>query len=72
MTNWNIEYYRQRADEELAAAERADNLVIAQIHREMAQRYRDMLNSKADLVNMDASMAEAGSGAIDEQGAFRG
>jgi hypothetical protein len=35
---WVLDYYRQRADEEQAAAERAVDPAIAQIHRDMAQR----------------------------------
>lgn len=38
MTTQNLDYYRQRADEEQAAAERAVDPAIAQIHRDMAQR----------------------------------
>ena len=69
ITILNMEYYGQRADEELAAAERAVDPSVPQIHREMAQRYLDMLSSHAGPVNMDSIMAEALGGAIDEQGA---
>ena len=42
MTSQSPNYYRQRADEELAMADRAGDPGIAQIHREMARRYRDL------------------------------
>ena len=57
MTTQNLDYYRQRADEEQAAAERAVDPAIAQIHRDMAQRYRDMLSG-------DAGAAESMGGAF--------
>jgi hypothetical protein len=44
MTDQNRNYYRQRADEELAAAERASDPVVSNIHQEMARRYRDRLD----------------------------
>ena len=47
MTAQNFDYYRQRADEEAVAAERAVDPSIAQIHCDMAQRYRDLLNGDA-------------------------
>lgn len=34
-------YYRRRAEEELAAAEQADGAGTADIHREMAKLYRE-------------------------------
>ena len=43
MTTQSVNYYRQRIDEELVAAQAADNEVISLIHRDMAQRYRDLL-----------------------------
>ena len=43
MTMQNLDYYRHRADEELAAAESAGDPAIALIHREMARRYRDLV-----------------------------
>ena len=36
-------YFRQRAEEELAAARRAGDPAISHIHREMARRYRDLI-----------------------------
>lgn len=57
MTTHNLDYYRQRADEELAAAERAVDPAIAQIHHDMAQRYRDLLGR-------DAGVAEPMGGAF--------
>lgn len=44
MTN-NDQYYRQRIDGELAAADSASDMAIARIHTEMAQLYRDMLRT---------------------------
>ena len=35
----NSDYYRRRAAEELAAAERAPNAAIAAVHKTMAARY---------------------------------
>jgi hypothetical protein len=49
MTTQNLNYYRHRADEELAAAERAVEPSIAQIHCEMAQRYRALANDGVSL-----------------------
>lgn len=37
-------YYRQRLGEEMAAAERATDPTISQIHLEMARLYRDMID----------------------------
>ena len=42
MSGNNIEYFRLRADQELAAAEGAANEAIAAIHRQLAQRYLDL------------------------------
>jgi len=42
MSGNNIEYFRLRADQELAAAEDAANEAIAAIHRQLAQRYLDL------------------------------
>jgi hypothetical protein len=53
----DITYYRQRADEEQAAAQQAGDPAIAQIHYDMARRYRDMLCE-------DASAADPMGGAI--------
>jgi len=68
MTTVDLNYYRERADEELAAADRAVDSAIAQIHRDMAQRYRDMLNGEADRMYGDARVAQPMGGAIAEQG----
>ncbi|MFL6739888.1 MAG: hypothetical protein ACJ8FC_10610 [Sphingomicrobium sp.] len=45
MTDGNA-YYRQRADEELAAAESAGDPAISQIHLELARRYLDLSGEK--------------------------
>lgn len=66
MTTLNLDYYRQRADEEMAAAERADDPGISQIHRELAQRYRDLLNEEAGRTS--GAMAPAPGGVFDEPG----
>ena len=68
MTNENLDYYRRRAEEELAAAERASDTAIAQIHNEMARRYRAQLGGGEVPMNenlgraqpMGAAFAEAG------------
>ena len=44
MTDRNLNYYMRRAEEELAAADRAGDPAISNIHREMARLYRDMLD----------------------------
>ena len=49
MTTQDLNYYRQRAGEELAAAKQAHDSSIAQIHREMAQRYRALAKDDAGL-----------------------
>ena len=36
-------YYRQRIEEELAAADSATDVAISRIHSDMAQLYRDLL-----------------------------
>ena len=59
MTTQDLNYYRQRADEELAAAQQADDSSIAQIHCEMAQRYRALAND-------DASLAQPARGQVAE------
>lgn len=38
-------YYRQRIDEELAAADAADDAAISRIHHDMAERYRGLLGA---------------------------
>ena len=58
MTTQNLDYYRMRADEELAAADLAVDPAIAHIHLEMAQRYRDRLNEDAQPTG--AAFAEPG------------
>lgn len=72
MTTLNLDYYRLRADEELAAAERAGDPAIAQIHRHMAQRYRDMLKDESDRPNGAATLAQPTGGAIAQPGAVFG
>ena len=57
MTNQNIEYYRRRAEEELAAAEQASDTAIAQIHNEMARRYR-VLSGGDELLNGNSGRAQ--------------
>jgi hypothetical protein len=42
----SIAYYSRRIEEELAAADRAEQMSTAQIHRDMAQLYRDLLDSE--------------------------
>ena len=38
------EYYRHRMEEELAAAEAADDISVAQIHRALADGYRRIID----------------------------
>lgn len=35
----NFDYYRRRAAEEMAAAERASNETVASVHKSLAERY---------------------------------
>lgn len=51
MTTQNLDYYRQRADEELATADQTNDPGIAQIHREMARRYHDLVGGKSGRMN---------------------
>ena len=51
VTDQDLSYYRQRAADELSAADRAQDPAIAQIHREMAQRYHDLLRNDASPMN---------------------
>lgn len=60
MTIKNLNYYRQRADEELAAAERAADPSIAQIHRDMAERYRDLMDGGTAFAPLGGPVAEPG------------
>lgn len=46
----NESYYRNRIEEELAAAERADDPSVANIHRDLARRYRDLIETRVQLV----------------------
>lgn len=43
-----IDYYRRRIEEELAAAERAEDPDIAQLHRDMAEQYRQHMQMELD------------------------
>lgn len=52
----SFDYYRQRAEQELAAADRAGDPAIAHIHRQLARRYREL----ADGDHSRASFGEAG------------
>jgi hypothetical protein len=70
MSTQNLDYYRQRAGEELAAAERAADPAIAQIHREMAGRYRDKMNREPDRLSADARSARSIGGEFTEPGLF--
>ena len=63
MITHNLEYYRYRAEEELAAAAIAGDPSIAQIHREMAQRYRGLLTKNVSAAE-DSGGPIAGPGAI--------
>ena len=42
------EYLRRRASEEQAAADRAENDKVRDLHREFAARYRDAAGSKRE------------------------
>lgn len=42
MSSNDAEYFRQRAEQELAAAEIAATDVAAAVHRELAQQYLDL------------------------------
>jgi hypothetical protein len=42
----HVEYYRHRMEEELAAADGADDISVAQIHRAMADGYRRMIDER--------------------------
>lgn len=64
MTAQNVDYYRQRADEESAAAERAGDPAIAEIHREMAQLYRDLLSQ--EIGQLGGQLEQPPGGALDE------
>lgn len=68
MASQNFDYYRLRADEELAAAKHAADPSIAQIHREMERRYREMLSPDTDAAYGDLSLAKPMGGAIVESG----
>lgn len=61
MTALDLDYFRHRADEELEAAERADDPAIAHIHLEMANQYRGMLSktgaAKEEMPNLTANWA---------------
>lgn len=58
-------YYRQRAAEEMAAAERADDPTISQIHRELARLYGDMIDPRLQSTS-DRPVGPVG-GAFDER-----
>jgi len=72
MTANNVNYYRQRADEEMAAAERCSDSSIAQIHREMAQRYRALINPETDRTAVDAAATRPVGGSFAEPGIILG
>lgn len=57
MTDNNL-YYRRRIDEEVAAADSANDLIVSRIHRDMAQLYRDLLGVDPQPVN--GSIVEPG------------
>ena len=63
MSTQNLEYYRHRAEEELAAAATTREPGIAQIHREMAQRYRVLLPDDVSAAE-DSGGPNAGPGTI--------
>ena len=63
MVTQKLEYYRHRAEEELAAADIAGDPSIAQIHREMAQRYRALLIDDVSAAE-DSGGPNAGPGTI--------
>lgn len=66
MTNENLDYYRRRAEEELAAAEQASDAAIAQIHNELARRYHAQLSNGDELVNGHTGRAKSMGGAFAE------
>ena len=68
MANDNLDYYRKRAEEELAAAEQASDTAIAQIHNELARRYRAQLSGGDELVNGHSGRAQPMGGAFAEPG----
>ena len=45
------DYYRQRVEEELAAADSANDAGVSQIHLDMAELYRDLLRAEPAAVN---------------------
>jgi hypothetical protein len=65
-------YYRQRIEEEMAAAEQAGDPSISSIHREMARRYRDMLDTRLQLVGAKPVGGASTGGAFDDRGATFG
>ena len=52
MTDQNQNYYLRRAEEEQAAAERATNPAISQIHRDLARRYRNKLKGRSPQIDL--------------------
>ena len=50
MSEDNLDYYRRRAAEELAAAQRAPSAAIAEVHRSLAERYMVLAGEPQALV----------------------
>ena len=46
--NDHVEYYQHRLETELAAADRAKDASVQQIHRALADRYRQLLSELGD------------------------
>jgi len=68
----NDSYYRLRLEEELAAVERASDPVIANVHREMAQRYKQMLEISLYLAVDEPGHGALTGGALEERRAILG
>jgi hypothetical protein len=60
-------YYRERAVEEMAAAERSGDPSISQIHRELARLYSDMIGIRMELSGDHPGGAAPLGGAFDER-----
>ena len=69
MTAQNLEYYLQRAEEELAAARQASDPAIAKIHLDLAGRYRDLLNEQPAWTG-EGSERQSGAAAAEPAVAF--
>lgn len=68
----NDTYYRLRLAEELVASERAGDPVIANVHRELAQRYKQMLEISLHLAVDEPGHGALTGGALEERRAILG